>query len=70
MDDKAEKQAGYQRKYEEKRVFKKVSFNIGKEADLLEIGLLPGKPHQPKLNSRLRNAFGSLINVISPSCGK
>ncbi|HFC5893572.1 TPA: hypothetical protein ACFP4U_000466 [Neisseria lactamica] len=37
MDDKAEKQAGYQRKYEEKRVFKKVSFNIEKEADLLEI---------------------------------
>ncbi len=37
MDDKAEKQVGYQRKYEEKRVFKKVSFNIEKEADLLEI---------------------------------
>lgn len=37
MDNKAEKQAGYQRKYEEKRVFKKVSFNIEKEADLLEI---------------------------------
>lgn len=37
MDDKTEKQAGYQRKYEEKRVFKKVSFNIEKEADLLEI---------------------------------
>lgn len=37
MDDKAEKQAGYQRKYEEKCVFKKVSFNIEKEADLFEI---------------------------------
>ena len=37
MDNKAEKKAGYQRKYEEKRVFKKVSFNIEKEADLLEI---------------------------------
>lgn len=36
-DEKAKKQAEYQRKYEEKRVFKKVSFNTEKEADLLEI---------------------------------
>lgn len=37
VDEKAKKQAEYQRKYEEKRVFKKVSFNTEKEADLLEI---------------------------------
>ncbi|WP_303066024.1 hypothetical protein [Alysiella sp.] len=37
VDEKAKKQAEYQRKYEEKRVFKKVSFNVEKEADLLEI---------------------------------
>lgn len=36
-EDKAKKQAEYQRKYEEKRVFKKVSFNVEKEADLLEL---------------------------------
>ena len=36
-DEKAKKQAEDQRKYEEKRVFKKVSFNTEKEADLLEI---------------------------------
>ena len=38
MDDKkAKKQAEYQRKYETKRVIKRVSFNMENEADLLEI---------------------------------
>lgn len=34
-DEKAMKQAEYQRKYETKRVFKKVSFNTETETDLL-----------------------------------
>ncbi len=37
MEDKATKQAEYQRKYEQKRVLKRVSFNLETEADLLEL---------------------------------
>lgn len=36
-DEKAKKQAEYQRKYETKRVVKRVSFNMENEAELLEI---------------------------------
>lgn len=37
VDEKAKKQAEYQRKYETKRVVKRVSFNMENEAELLEI---------------------------------
>lgn len=37
IDEKAKKQAEYQRKYETKRVVKRVSFNMENEAELLEI---------------------------------
>ncbi|WP_456090401.1 hypothetical protein [Neisseria sp.] len=36
-EEKAKRQAEYQRKYENKRVVKKVSFNLENEGDLLEI---------------------------------
>ena len=36
-EEKAKRQAEYQRKYENKRVVKKVSFNLENEVDLLEI---------------------------------
>ncbi|WP_118817629.1 hypothetical protein [Neisseria lactamica] len=36
-EEKAKRQAEYQRKYENKRVVKKVSFNLENEEDLLEI---------------------------------
>lgn len=35
-DEKAKRQAEYQRKYENKRVVKKVSFNLEKEKELLD----------------------------------
>ncbi|WP_118848190.1 hypothetical protein [Neisseria lactamica] len=36
-EEKAKRQAEYQRKYENKRVVKKVSFNLENDGDLLEI---------------------------------
>lgn len=35
-DEKAKRQAEYQRKYEQKRLVKNVSFNLEKEKDLVE----------------------------------